>query len=101
MTSEERLDRIEQLTAGLAEERRKDRDEYKAIWRETQRQLDDSARSIANLTRDLVSLTGSVSELGIRIRDLAEESRAADRRLEERIASLVAAMAEHLHQGHP
>jgi hypothetical protein len=69
MTSEERLDGIE-------------------------RQIEENARSIANLTR-------SVSELGIRIRDLAEESRAADQRLEERIASLVAAMAEHLHQGHP
>ena len=69
MTSEERLDGIE-------------------------RQIEENARSIANLTR-------SVSELGIRIRDLAEESRAADQRLEERIASLVTAMAEHLHQGHP
>jgi predicted nucleic acid-binding Zn-ribbon protein len=69
MTSEERLDGIE-------------------------RQIEENARSIANLTR-------SVSELGVRIRDLAEESRAADQRLEERIASLVAAMAEHLHQGHP
>jgi hypothetical protein len=37
MTSEERLDRIEHLIFGFAEERRQDRDEYKALWRDTQR----------------------------------------------------------------
>jgi hypothetical protein len=32
---------IEHLTAGIAEERRKDRDEYKVLWRDTQRQLNE------------------------------------------------------------
>lgn len=31
MTIEERLDRIEHITAGLAEERRKDREEYRPV----------------------------------------------------------------------
>ena len=101
MTTEERLDRIEHLTAGIAEERRRDREESKALWRDTQRQLDEAARTT-------VSLATTVAELGIRIRDLAEESRAADRRLSDRIdalgdriGSLVSALGEHLRQGHP
>jgi hypothetical protein len=41
MTTEERFERIEHLTVGLAEERRKDREEYKEVWRDTQRQLNE------------------------------------------------------------
>jgi len=33
MTAEERFERIEHVTAGLAEERRKDREEFRALWR--------------------------------------------------------------------
>jgi hypothetical protein len=36
ITSEERLERIEHVTAGLTEER-KDRVEFRALWRDTQR----------------------------------------------------------------
>lgn len=105
MTTEERFERIEHLTAGLAEERRKDRDEYKMLWRDTQRQL---------------------NELSTRVLQLAEEGRETDRRLRElgeatdarfqatdariaalgeatdaRIAALVSAIGEHVRQGHP
>ena len=45
MTSEERLDRIEHTTTGIAEERCKDREEYKALWRDTQRQLEEASRT--------------------------------------------------------
>lgn len=94
MTIEERFERIEHLTAGIAEERRKDREEYKTLWRDTQRQIDDTARTVAALARDLISLSGTVGELTIRIRDLAEESRAANQRIEDRIDSLVSSMGE-------
>jgi undecaprenyl pyrophosphate synthase len=87
MTIEERFERIEHYTANSAEERRKDREEYKALWRDTQRQIDENTRNIA--------------ELGIRIRELGQESRDADKRLEEadlrlqkRIESLVSAIGE-------
>jgi DNA repair exonuclease SbcCD ATPase subunit len=82
MTTEERLDRIEHLNAGLAEERRKDREEYKALWRETQRQLNE-------LSVRIVQLSETDSQLQERIQQFAAESRAADKRLEERIESLV------------
>jgi len=91
MTIEERFARIEHVTAGLAEERRKDREEFRALWRGTQRQID--------------ALAVQDERLGKRIEILAEESRAADQRLAERIEetdkrlgarieSLVSAMGE-------
>jgi hypothetical protein len=33
MTTEERFERIDYVTAGLAEERRKDREEFRGLWR--------------------------------------------------------------------
>lgn len=51
MTIEERFERIEHLTAGLAEERRKDLEEYKALWRDTQRQVEEVARATLETSR--------------------------------------------------
>ena len=74
MTAEERFERIEHVTAMLVEERRKDREEYKQLWRDTQRQISEAGMRI--------------SELGIKIADLGDESREGDRRLERRIEQL-------------
>lgn len=63
MTAEERFDRIERVTAGLAEQLRKDRDESRQFWRATQRQIGE----------------------------LTDEMREADRRLGEPIEHLGAA----------
>jgi len=108
MTPEERFERIEHITAGIAEERRKDRDEYKALWRDTQKQLNETARALATLSRDVSALA---TETRMRIRDLADEARAADRDLQghlrelgeatdARIAALTSAVGEHLRKGH-
>ena len=43
MTTEERFDRIEHLAAGMAEERRRDREEYKALRRDTERHINELA----------------------------------------------------------
>jgi hypothetical protein len=87
MTTEERLDRLEHWTAGLAEERKKDREEFRMRLLDTQRQIDENARII--------------QLFGIHLRNLAEESREADRRLEakiealgERIAALVSGIGQ-------
>src|ERR1035441_10099571 len=69
--ADERFEWIERVTAGLAEERCKDREEFRALWRDTQRQLND--------------LTGKLADLGDRLAQIAEESRATDQRLAERI----------------
>ena len=73
MTTEERLDRIEHVTAGLAEEHRKNHEEDRQLWRDTQRQINElSARTLQ-----------MGDELRYAIDRMAAESRAAHRRLEE------------------
>ena len=82
MTIEERFERIEHVTAGLAEERRKDREENRQIWRETQRQINELTLKIADTNDTITRLAEESREAD---RRLAEESREADRRLGQRI----------------
>jgi phage host-nuclease inhibitor protein Gam len=78
VTTEERLDRIEHVTAGFAEQFRKDREENRQLWRATQRQIGELADEMREADW----------RLGDRIELLAEESCAADKRLGERIDQL-------------
>ncbi len=96
MTTEERLDRIEHLTAGIAEERRKDREEYKGLWRDTQRQLNEMGTRILQMSEETQDAD---RRLEARILQLAEESRAANKQLEERIAALVSGFGEFIAKG--
>jgi len=98
MTNEERLDRIEHITAGIAEERRKDRDEYKALWRDTDRRINELGIRIRDLAEESRAADQRLED---RIQQLADESRAGDKALEQRIAALVSALGEHLRLGHP
>ena len=49
MTADERFDRLEHITAGIAEERQKDREEYKALWRDRQRRTNDLRNQVEAL----------------------------------------------------
>ena len=91
MTTEERFERIEHLTVGIAEERRRDRDEYKTFWRDTQQQIDRATEATANLARQVDRLA---IETRSRIAELAEQTRAADEQLTDRIGSLVSAIGQ-------
>ena len=91
MTTEERFERIEHLTVGIAEERRRDRDEYKTLWRDTQQQIDRATEATANLARQVDRLA---IETRSRIAELAEQTRAADEQLGDRIGSLVSAIGQ-------
>ena len=100
MTTEERFDRIEHITAGLAEERRKDREESRQLWRDTQRQINELAIRTTDLTERIDQMA---VETNAAITRLAEESRladqklaAADEKLGQRIDSLVSAIGEML-----
>jgi len=94
LTPEERFEHIEHLTAGLAEERRKDREEYKTVWRDTQRQIELAAEATASLarqTRDSIAeLNRADQKLAARIDSLA----GADEKLAARIDSLVSAIGQ-------
>ena len=98
MTSEERLDRIEHLTAGIAEERRKDREEYNGLWRDTQRQLNEVSARLVQLSEVDEEARAADKRLEARIAQLADESRAANKLLEARIETLVSAFGELIRQ---
>ena len=102
MTTEERLERIEHITAGIAEERRKDRDEYKALWRDTQRQLNEMGARLIQFSEQSQEadsrLEARIGQLADTVTRLAEESRAANRELEARIAGLVSGFGEFIRQ---
>ena len=98
MTTEERFERIEQLTAGIAEERRKDREEYKALWRDTERHINelavDTRLRIEQVSDQIAALTAESRETTLRLRELGEATDA-------RIAALVSAIGQHVRQSHP
>ena len=100
MTIEERFERIEHYTAGIAEERRKDREEYKALWRDTQRQINELTLKIADTNAAISRLAEESRQadarLSAHIDALAEDSREADARLGARIDALVSAIGSKL-----
>jgi hypothetical protein len=77
MTIDERLDRIEHLSAGLAEERCRDRQADRDLWRDTQRQLNELIIKVAAVA-DGLYLTAA------RIAELAEEAATRDRETDRR-----------------
>ena len=109
MTIDERFERIEHVTAALAEERRKDREEYRQLWRDTQRQIDDLSRRVADTNAAVTRLADESREadrrLGERIdetnRELKERIDEVNRRLGERIESLVSAIGIFLSKQNP
>jgi len=100
MTPEERSERIKRLAGALAEERRKDREEFKTLWRDTQRQINELSARVLQFGQESQESARrhreADSRLEARIKQLAEESREADRRLETHIESLVSALNQFL-----
>jgi chromosome segregation ATPase len=96
MTPEERFARIEHVTAALAEERRSDREEYKQLWRDAQRRMDDLTEKIAATNATITRLSEETDrkmnrlseDTDRKINQLVEQ----DRRLGERIDALVSAI---------
>jgi DNA-binding transcriptional MerR regulator len=79
MTSEERLD-------------------SKALWRDTQRQLNEVSARLVQLSEADEEARAADRRLEARIEQLAAESRAANKQLEERIETLVPAFGELIRQ---
>ena len=98
MTTEERLDRIEHVTAGIAEEHRKDHAENRQLWRDTQRQINELSARTLQMGDEL---RYAIDRLADESRAMAEESRAAhkrfedaDQRLSQRIDGLTSAIGQ-------
>jgi division protein CdvB (Snf7/Vps24/ESCRT-III family) len=92
MTTDERLDRIEHITAGIDEERRKDRDEYKSLWRDTQRQLNELGARVVQMSEENQIAHAQFREadkrLEAHIAQLAEEGKATDKRIAEMVSGI-------------
>jgi len=98
MTPEEWFAQIERLNASIAEERRRDREEYRARWRDQQRQIENIHREVQRLAVDT----------RLRIEEVGDQIEATDRHLRElgeatdrRIAALTGAIGEHRRAGRP
>jgi hypothetical protein len=94
MTSEERLNRIEHITAGIAEQRARDREEYKTLWRDTQRQINELAVNVNRNTLAIADTNDLIHKVADQLRTLGEGTDA-------RIAALTSTIGEHLRAGHP
>ena len=80
------------------EQFRGEREENRQLWLDTQRQINDLARKIADTNDTVARLAEESREADKRLEQkidrLAEESRAADQQLRERVESLVVAIGK-------
>ncbi len=98
MTIDERFERIEHVTAGLAEQANSDRAENRQLWRDSQRHINELAVRMGELTIRVNDLAMRVEDTNESIRRLAVESRESDRQLGERIDALVSGIGEFIRQ---
>jgi septal ring factor EnvC (AmiA/AmiB activator) len=101
MTIDGPFERLEHFTAAEAAQRRKDREEDRQLWRDTQRQINELTLKIADTNDSVARLADRVDGLGEKIDRLAQESREADRRLGERIDALVSAIGVFMSKQNP
>ena len=85
ITIGERLERIEHISAGLAEERGRNRETDRALWRDTQRQLDQLASRVDAIATHLDTF---IVEAAARDRETDRGFRETDARIERMIFSM-------------
>lgn len=95
MTSEERLDRIEHLTAGWIEQSKREHDENRRLWREMKERMEERDRKFDQRTEELrEEMAGRDRRFDERTAALREEMAGRDRVADERIQKLVSAIGE-------
>ena len=98
MTVEERFERIEHVTAMLTEERKKDREEYRQLWRDTQRAIAETNRQIAETEVQVRQTEIQILKTNAVLEDfMAETNRrflAVENTLDTRIGDLVLAIGK-------
>ena len=77
-----------------AEERRKDREEYRQLWRDTQRQITETNATVAALALKIADTNDTIARLAENVDRYAADSRAADQALGARIDALVSAIGK-------
>jgi ElaB/YqjD/DUF883 family membrane-anchored ribosome-binding protein len=97
MNIEERLNRIEHFSAAADEQRRKDRETDRALWRDTQRQLNELTIKLADLAENAHAADDRLRE---RIEQADQSTRARDQELRDRIEAMTSAMGGYI-RDHP
>ena len=92
MTAEERLDRMEHLTAGWIEQSKKEHQENREFVRQISRELTDKLHQFADEGR--TQMAAIRMEMAERDRAWHQELAERDRKLDDRIAQLVGAIGE-------
>jgi len=100
MTPEERFERIEPVTAGLAEQAKADREENRQLLRDTQRQLDELAAGVNRVTVDMDRLIVESAARDEACHKRDEASRQRDAALDARVDKLVSAIGEFISSQH-
>ena len=92
MTTEERFERIEHVTAGLVEERRKDREESRQLCRATQCKLDQSADRVNGIAiqmdRFILEAAARDAEIDRRFRETDQRFRETDARIDKLVSGI-------------
>lgn len=102
MTAEERFERIEHFIAGEAEQRRRDREEDRALWRDTQRQIRDLSATVDRFVEEARAAAQEIRhqiervdrEARDRIERVDREARDRAAKLDERVDKLVSAIGK-------
>lgn len=92
MTSEERLDRIEHLTAGWIEQSKKEHQENREFVRQISRELTDRLHQFAEEGR--TQMAAIRAEAAERDRQWHSELAERDRKMDDRVAQLIGAVME-------
>lgn len=94
MTIDERLDRLEHFTAGLDDQARREREESRQLWRDTQREILSVSRKLNDLSEQFLRFQ----------QEAAERDRQTDERFRQtdaRIQTLVSAIGEWMRKSGP
>ncbi|MBV8732698.1 MAG: hypothetical protein JO336_23045 [Acidobacteriia bacterium] len=84
MTIDERLDRIEHVTAGMAEQWHREREENRQLWRDTQRRIEEVDQRLGK----------RIEEVNRNVEEVSRNVDEVNRNLGKRIEALVSAMGE-------
>jgi hypothetical protein len=101
MTIDERLDRLEHFTAGLDDQARREREESRQLWRDTQREILSVSRKLNDLGEQFLRFQQEAAE---RDRQTDERFRQTDERFRQtdaRIQTLVSAIGEWMRKSVP
>ncbi|MBV8732699.1 MAG: hypothetical protein JO336_23050 [Acidobacteriia bacterium] len=98
MTIDERLDRIEHVAAGLAEQWSREREENRQLWRETQRRIEEVdqrlGKRIEEVNRNVEQVSRNVEQVSRNVDEVSRNVDEVNRKLGKRIEALVSAMGE-------